>query len=239
MKSLDGLTEIFDNILKFAHTLASTPQAHPELKHLCEFIIVCLTTGTDEILSRPDPRETEKARILLETEFLLRDFEVDPQRIEEWATAEAHRRSQLFGFGELRKRTQARQGTPPDMVLVERDHYRTHSVHSHPFPLSDVAPAAPDRKLGMLADLGDLATHAYKALQAAAAALSAAGADVTGAMAEVDLSEIEDGLGRIEWATTSHIPADELAALLDPVPKKRTARRFWDEAAKDPESSSR
>lgn len=229
MKRFDGFTEVFDCVLTLARALAAVPEAHPELRHLCELIGQWLTAGADELLSRADPRDTEKSRLLLEVQFLLDDFAADPRLLEEWASAEPHRRNQRFGFTKLRERREAREGTPGGMVLAERDHYRTHSIRSHPFPLSDEMPSADDPQLGLLADLGDLVVHAYAALQSASSALGSVGVDVAAVAAQVDVVRIEEGLDWIERVATSHIPPDERDAMRVAVPKKRSARRFWDE----------
>jgi hypothetical protein len=227
MEEIGGLCEAFEEVISWGRALSSTPRLHPELAHLCDFIVETIVSGVDLILSLPDPHEVEQGRLLLETEYLLKEVAVDPSRLDEWAGLEDHLRANRFGFGELRRREEIRENLPAGMVLAARDHYRVHSTHSHPFPRSAVMPPAADPRMGLLSDLVDLLGHAWSVLTAAERAVAAVAGAESARTTRIDKELVSEVLGGLVVVLTPHISEGDLEATREPRPVKQAAEHFW------------
>ena len=148
--------------------------------------------------------------MLMEIDFLLRDFAATPIGIDDWATAEDFQRQRRFGFGQLRTREERRRGMPDDVVLPERDQWATHSVHSHPLPSKDVEPAPSHPSFSLLASLTDLLDHARNVtLSGRTVVLSVAGVLPPG------YDEFPNTAGfefrsKVSWLLESHIPSEDM-----------------------------
>ena len=135
MKQLHPLTDAFDEVLEHLRVLSEIEGLDPELVHLLRDARRWLTAGVDRILSIPDPHSVEESRLLLELEYLLRDFAAEPAQLKKWVEAEGWKRPREFGFGKLREREEERRGLDEETVIAARDYWITHSVDSHPKPL--------------------------------------------------------------------------------------------------------
>ena len=230
------IVEAYDEILTQIRTLASTAELHPEIVHLLNVAAETTISGFDHIMAVPAPHDVEESRMLMEIDFLLRDFAATPIGIDDWATAEDFQRQRRFGFGQLRTREERRRGMPDDVVLPERDQWATHSVHSHPLPSKDVEPAPSHPSFSLLASLTDLLDHARNVtLSGRTVVLSVAGVLPPG------YDEFPNTAGfefrsKVSWLLESHIPSEDMIALYDPRPKKQTPAKYWQDEPRSAES---
>jgi len=115
-------------------------------------------SGVEALLSGDDDAASNQGRLLMEVEFLLRDFAADPRRVQKWAGLEPFERSRQFSFGEVRKRVEQRHGIPKGFSFPDRAEYQVHSRTAHPSP-PDPRGEAPDLATDLFFGMGDLLTH--------------------------------------------------------------------------------
>ena len=156
LTAFDGLTEAFDEVLDRIAVLGQSGGLDPELAHLLSEAQRWVVAGVDRILSIPDPHSVEEARLLLELEYLLKDFAATPENIREWADAEDWNRQSKFGFGRLRQREEERLGLDALTVVAARNYWITHSTDSHPRPRSHAMPPASHWTFSLLNSMVDL-----------------------------------------------------------------------------------
>ncbi|HWU21538.1 MAG TPA: hypothetical protein VN088_08435 [Nocardioides sp.] len=165
MPTWRGLSQLHDAFLWWSEANGLQPEIAGLLKQAAEHLVL----GVESILGQRAPRVVDESRFLMEVEFLLRDFSLDPARIDEWAALPPRKRHQKFGFGQARSRVEKAAGIPHGRVLPDRDEYSLHSRVVHPWPRGElpVPDGTPhDRRSWLATDLGDLLGHGWKVLMA-------------------------------------------------------------------------
>jgi hypothetical protein len=156
--------------------LAGRPGVDSEVAHLLGEAGRRVVTGTDALLSQPDPRVMDEARYLMELEFLFLDFAGDPARLDVWSRTPQLERNRLFDFGSLRRRHQEATGVHADRVLFDQEEYRLHGSTTHPGPVDRDPPlVAPDVATGLFFDAADLLHHTMRAWTAGLTVVGATG----------------------------------------------------------------
>lgn len=227
MKQLHPLTDAFDEVLEHLRVLSEIEGLDPELVHLLRDARRWLTAGVDRILSSPDPHSVEESRLLLELEYLLRDFAAEPAQLKKWVEAEDWKRPREFGFGKLREREEERRGLDEETVVAARDYWITHSVDSHPKPSSSETPPVHHWSFSMLSSLGDLILHAGSVVEAAAACVTAFGATIPQEFDGLPTSAYTESMSRTLGALHPDVSEAELDAIRQPHLKKRGTHKFW------------
>ncbi|HZL05804.1 MAG TPA: hypothetical protein VFE45_10375 [Coriobacteriia bacterium] len=227
MKQLHPLTDAFDEVLEHLRVLSEIEGLDPELVHLLRDARRWLTAGVDRILSIPDPHSVEESRLLLELEYLLRDFAAEPAQLKKWVEAEGWKRPREFGFGKLREREEERRGLDEETVIAARDYWITHSVDSHPKPSSSETPPVHHWSFSMLSSLGDLVLHAGSVVEAAAACVTAFGATIPQEFDGLPTSAYTESMSRTFGALHPDVSEAELDAIRQPHLKKRGTHKFW------------
>jgi hypothetical protein len=175
---LEGLSQLHDAFL----WLAGQPGVDGEIAHLLREAGSRVVSGTEFLLSQPDPRVLDEARYLMEVEFLLLDFVRDPQRLDAWSRMPQPERDRQFGFKALRETHQAAAGIPADRVLFDQEEYQLHGSTTHPSPVDRDPPLpVPDTATGLFLDAADLLHHAVRAWTAALTVAGATGSIETAA----------------------------------------------------------
>lgn len=222
LASFNPLSTAFDEILVQLDFLSSIDGLRPEISYLIEEARVWIISGVDRALAEETSNEIEEARKLLELEHLLLDFAATPSNLDEWMALEPWRRQSKFGFGELRKREEARQGLDKDMVIAARDYWITHSVHSHPKTPQDQAPQSPDESRSLLLLLCDLLGHAISVVHAAKECIDSQEINIPSEFAKLSTDAIETSWSKMHEVLHSHIPEDLLEATRNPHPRTQT-----------------
>ncbi|MCW2855451.1 MAG: hypothetical protein JWR52_1066 [Marmoricola sp.] len=143
--------------------------SHNEVAGLLQSAAWKLDDGVRSILGAPPPRVVDEARFLMEIEFLLRDFALDPRRIDEWTSLDLWERNNKYGFGKSRRRVETALGLPDGQSLPDKVEYSIHSAEVHPQPAHQKHPEATtteQRQALLDADLSDLAIHGWRVLTA-------------------------------------------------------------------------
>jgi hypothetical protein len=160
--------------------LADQPGVDGEVAHLLREAGSRVVSGTEFLLSQPDPRVLDEARYLMEVEFLFLDFSRDPGRLRAWSLMPQSERNRRFDFNALRQLHQVAAGIPPDRVLFDQEEYQLHSSAIHPRPVDRDPPLpVPDTATGLFLDAADLLHHAVRAWTAALAVAGATGSSDT------------------------------------------------------------
>jgi hypothetical protein len=217
--SYKSLSVAFDEVLEQIRVLSKIGELDLELVHLLEQAHSWVIRGVDRILSTPAPHNVEEARKLLELEFLLRDFEANPSHLKEWARVEPWRRPKKFGFGDLRRREEKRQGLDETKVVAPRDYWITHSVASHPQPLKDQNPAIAHGGWALLSSLGDLLEHAKTVVGVAQRLILSTGGVLPTEFTQLSTAGIAHAWDQMNATLHSHIPPEKFEALRQPRPK--------------------
>lgn len=169
---LEGLSQLYESFL----WLSRQPGVDGEVAHLLRETGSRVVSGTEFLLSQPDPRVLDEARYLMEVEFLLLDFVRDPDRLDDWRRMPQSQRSRQFDFDVLRQLHQAAAGIPSDRVLFDQEEYRLHGSATHPGPVDRDPPLpVPDTPTGLFLDMADLLHHAVRAWKAAVALVGKTG----------------------------------------------------------------
>lgn len=126
----------------------------------CDF-----TTAVEGFLSAFHKTVLDAMRDVMEIEFLIRDFVIDPGRMEEWLTASEKIRYDRFRPAVLRQRYAAFKGrAAPDMP--ETTDYKGHSLLIHVLPHENpmvwAAPGEALDAIGSLACIYDIFIHARR-----------------------------------------------------------------------------
>lgn len=137
----------------------------PAVTHLARYAKEITFAGAEAVLTGDGHTASNNARLLMETEFLLRDFTAEPNRIREWATLKPHDRGNRYSFGETRRRAEQRASTPHGFSLPARGEYQIHSVMAHPSPPGN-DDGYPDLTTELFYELGDLLDHSHRVLKA-------------------------------------------------------------------------
>jgi hypothetical protein len=101
-------------------------------------------------------------RDVLEIDYQLKDFAIDPDLIDEWLSADNSRLVKKFGPGAVRKRLEA-AGVPGFGVKAESLDYRGHSQMLHLNPRRTILPSkglAPDDPFGNDMGFWEIFDHA-------------------------------------------------------------------------------
>ncbi len=122
-------------------------------------------TAVEGFLSGFHKTVLDAMRDVMEIEFLIRDFVIDPWHIEEWLTASPKIRHDRFRPAVLRQRYAASKGrTAPDMP--EATDYKGHSLLIHVLPHENpivwAAPGEAFDAIGSLVCLYDIFEHAQR-----------------------------------------------------------------------------
>lgn len=136
-----------------------------EVAQLARYAKRTAFSGVEAALSGDGDSASNQARLLMEVEFLLRDFAASPERVERWAGVTPFERSKQFSFAAMRKRLERERGITDGYTLPDRAEYQAHSATAHPSP-PDPSVQAPDRVTDLFLDLGDLLIHLDRVLRA-------------------------------------------------------------------------
>jgi hypothetical protein len=227
LSSFSPLVEAFDEVLARLALLESTHGLHKEMGHLLHMAGSTVTAGIDHLLSVAEPHDVEEARMLMEIDFLLRDFGAIPAHIDEWATADDRNRQSKFGFGKLREREERRAGLPPESVFPEREQWAAHSVHSHPLPTKDLEPPLQHPSFSLLSALGDLFDHAFTVEDSGRKAVLAQTGSLPPGYEKMPRAAGVDFRTHLAEVLESHIAPGDLAELYSVRRKKSTPRKYW------------
>lgn len=227
LAQFDPLTSAFDEVIVRFRGLASIGGLHPEIKHLLIDAERWIVEGIDRALSSADPHPLEEARLLLELEFLLRDFAATPTHIQEWAEVEEWNRQAKFGFGKLRQRDERRRGLDETMVVAARNYWITHSSDSHPKPIKDVTPAAPHWTYSLLSTLSDLLGHGWTTADVAEDCIVALGLELPENFADLPTDASDEARRRSHAVLNAHIADADFERIHQPSPKQQTPQKFW------------
>jgi hypothetical protein len=169
---LESLSQLYEAFL----WLAAQPGVDGEITHLLREAGSRVVSGTEFLLSQPDPRVLDEARYLMEVEFLFLDFVRDPEQLDAWSRMPPPERNRHFDFTVLRKLHQASAGIPAERVLFDQEEYQLHGSATHPRPVDGDPPlAAPDTATGLFFDTADLLHHAVRAWTAGMTVAGATG----------------------------------------------------------------
>lgn len=216
---LAPLSSAFDEVLTQLNSLSETKDLDINIIYLLQEAQRWIIEGVDRILSSPEL--AEEARKLLELEFLLLDFAYNPSSLDEWANAEDWNRQSKFGFGELRRREEKRQGLNETMVVAARDYWVTHSVNSHPKPLNVNISRKISKERTFLVSLVDLLEHAKSVVIVAEIYINAQELVVPKKYPALSTKAIQEAWKRTHSTLHSHIPPDKFEELRQPRLKKR------------------
>jgi hypothetical protein len=173
---LEGLGELHEAMM----WLAGRPGVDGEIAHLLREAGSRVVSGTETLLSEPDPRVLDEAGYLMEVEFLFLDFTRDPDRLEAWTRTPQLDRNRHVDFDVLRRRHQEASGVHADRVLFDQEEYRLHSSSTHPVPVDPDPPlVAPDVATGLFFDAADLLHHAMRVYTAGLTVAGATGSTST------------------------------------------------------------
>jgi len=177
---LEGLSQLHEAFL----WLAGQPGVDGEIAHLLREAGSRVVSGTEFLLSQPDPRVLDEARYLMELEFLFLDFVRDPNRLAAWSRMPPSERNRHYDFNALRQLRQAAVGIPSDRVLFDQEEYQLHGSATHPAPVDRDPPLpVPDTATGLFLDTADLLHHAVRAWTAALTVAGATGSTDTATLA--------------------------------------------------------
>ncbi len=221
------LSLAFDELLACLEFLSRINNLDPEIVHLLDVAQQWVIDGVDHILSQSDPDSPEESRKLLELEFLFRDFAATPDQLDIWKSMESWKRHKLFGFSELRKREEKRQGLDSETVLAQRDYWITHSIESHPKPIKDVRPITEDGTRSLLSSLGDILHHAASVVEAAAICVQAQGITIPDEFSQLSREAYQTCTDKIRTVLHSHIPDETYESLRQPRPQKQVSIEHW------------
>lgn len=93
--------------------------------------------GIDAVVSGDQQTLNDSARVFMEIEVLLREWEIDLDRIEQWRTSDADDRHRTFGFGKVLNRVKQKLDVDDNLVMPEWGEYYVHSGNLHPSPNED------------------------------------------------------------------------------------------------------
>jgi hypothetical protein len=177
---IEGLSQLHAAFL----WLAEQPGVDGEIAHLLREVASRVVSGTEFLLSQPDPRVLDDARYLMEVEFLFLDFSRDPDQLDSWSRMPQPERSRHFNFEVLRQLHQAAAGISGDRVLFDQEEYHLHGSATHPEPVDRDPPLpVPDTATGLFLDMTDLLHHAVRAWTAALTVAGATGSTDTATLA--------------------------------------------------------
>ena len=126
---LDAVRKAFD-------TLSNATQSEP-LAVLLRRSLRESGRGIDAVLSGDQQTLNDSARVLMEVEVLLREWAIDPDRMEQWLALEPDNRYRTFGFGKVLNRIKQKLDVDDSLVMPERIEYQAHSANLHPSPEED------------------------------------------------------------------------------------------------------
>ena len=164
---MPGALPGLDQALRYLDELASYPDLPDACRGLLKRSGTDLVTAVESILAGAHNQVMDTSRDLMEIQYLLHEFAAAPERVNEWSSLSERRRAQLFGFGELQKREDARRGVPQGQVGPERLEYQAHCAGLHPSPAGRLDPPIDDEFLIMLADLQEVTEHMRRVFVAA------------------------------------------------------------------------
>ena len=126
---LDAVRKAFD-------TLSNATQSEP-LAVLLRRSLRESGRGIDAVLSGDQQTLNDSARVFMEVEVLLREWAIDPDRMEQWLALEPDNRHRTFGFGKVLNRIKQKLDVDDNLVMPEWCEYQAHSANLHPSPNED------------------------------------------------------------------------------------------------------
>ena len=117
--------------------------------------------GIDAVISGDQQTLNDSARVFMEIEVLLREWAIDPDRMEQWLALEPDNRHRTFGFGKVLNRIKQKLDVDDSLVMPERIEYQAHSANLHPSPDEDAVSLST-----LSSQLTELVGHIHRVMNA-------------------------------------------------------------------------
>lgn len=117
--------------------------------------------GIDAVISGDQQTLNDIARVFMEIEVLLREWAIDPDRMEQWLALEPDNRHRTFGFGKVLNRIKQKLDVDDSLVMPERIEYQAHSANLHPSPDEDAVSLST-----LSSQLTELVGHIHRVMNA-------------------------------------------------------------------------